>query len=144
MIFFLFSLLILCYIYEGVTHATFIYNKAHPGINTIISHTTQLNYNENSQTEDSDIHSVRKNLELKWQIGLSLEECDLIDIRSCGTKCATCDGEGISECRFCGGTGFFTIGDVLVGGGKSCLICGGGGEEKCQKCRGNGWIAKWR
>ena len=92
-----------------------------------------------------DVKTMRQNLELHWQITSSSSECDLeADIRSCSDPCPTCHGTGRVECRFCGGTGFFTLGEMVMGGGKVCPICNHDGEEECVQCRGSGWVANWR
>ena len=92
-----------------------------------------------------DVRTMRQNLELHWQISSSSSECDLeADIRSCSDPCPTCHGTGRVECRFCGGTGFFTLGEMVMGGGKVCPICNHDGEEECAQCRGSGWVANWR
>lgn len=100
--------------------------------------TSRLNEN---QVEDME--KIRRDLEIKWQILMNVDECDLEDLHSCGGDCDLCNGTGMVDCRFCAGTGFFTIGRTLMGKGKSCTICSGTGEEICKKCRGSGAIAKW-
>lgn len=96
-------------------------------------------------TPTKDVKTMRQNLELHWQITSSSSECDLeSDIRSCSDPCPTCHGTGRVECRFCGGTGFFTLGEMVMGGGKVCPICNHDGEEECAQCRGSGWVANWR
>ena len=92
-----------------------------------------------------DVKTMRQNLELHWQISSSSSECDLeADIRSCSDPCPSCHGTGRVECRFCGGTGFFTVGEMVMGGGKVCPICNHDGEEECAQCRGSGWVANWK
>jgi len=86
----------------------------------------------------------RAYLELKWNYLAMADECDLEDMNTCGGQCDACDGEGARECRFCGGTGFFTLGNTMYGKGQDCLICGGEGEESCKECKGSGWIARWK
>ena len=91
------------------------------------------------------VKTMRDNLELHWQISSSSTECDLeADIRSCSDACSSCHGTGRVECRFCGGTGFFTVGEMVMGGGKVCPICNHDGEEECSQCRGSGWVANWK
>ena len=92
-----------------------------------------------------NVKTMRDNLELHWQISSSTSECDLeADIRSCSDVCDMCHGTGRVECRFCGGTGFFTVGEMVMGGGKVCPICNHDGEEECAQCRGSGWVANWK
>jgi hypothetical protein len=87
---------------------------------------------------------IRRNLELNWKLMTSNEECDLEDMLSCGGLCDICEGEGLVNCRFCAGTGFLTIGEMLMGDGKHCPVCSGDGEEECKSCMGSKWVAKWR
>ena len=105
----------------------------------------QQQQEEAPATPTKDVKTMRQNLELHWQITSSSSECDLeADIRSCSDPCPTCHGSGKVECRFCGGTGFFTLGEMVMGGGKVCPICNHDGEEECVQCRGSGWVANWR
>ena len=105
----------------------------------------QQQQEEAPATPTKDVKTMRQNLELHWQITSSSSECDLeADIRSCSDPCPTCHGTGKVECRFCGGTGFFTLGEMVMGGGKVCPICNHDGEEECVQCRGSGWVANWR
>ena len=100
---------------------------------------------QQEEAPSKDVKTMRQNLELHWQITSSSSECDLeADIRSCSDPCPTCRGTGRVECRFCGGTGFFTLGEMVMGGGKVCPICNHDGEEECVQCRGSGWVANWR
>lgn len=86
---------------------------------------------------------TRRNLELRWKLMQSNDECDVEDMYSCGGPCDICDGEGVVECRFCQGTGFLTIGETIYSG-KDCPVCSGAGEEECKSCMGRKWVAKWR
>ena len=76
-----------------------------------------------------------------------------------------CNGSGSCPCRFCNGTGLFTIGDEVfytaegggvvggssvgrggtpgMGNAERCRICKDGYEE-CIQCKGAGWKAGWR
>ena len=100
---------------------------------------------QQEEAPSKDVKTMRQNLELHWQITSSSSECDLeADIRSCSDPCPTCRGTGRVECRLCGGTGFFTLGEMVMGGGKVCPICNHDGEEECVQCRGSGWVANWR
>ena len=104
-----------------------------------------LESNEPTTQSPKAVKTMRDNLELHWQISSSTSECDLeADIRSCSDACPTCHGTGRVECRFCGGTGFFTVGEMVMGGGKVCPICNHDGEEECSQCRGSGWVANWK
>lgn len=104
-----------------------------------------LESNAPATRSPKDADTMRQNLELHWQISSSTSECDLeADIRSCSDACPTCHGTGRVECRFCGGTGFLTVGEMVMGGGKVCPICNHDGEEECSQCRGSGWVANWK
>lgn len=85
---------------------------------------------------------ARRNLELRWALMASTDECDVQDMNSCGGMCDRCSGEGVVDCRFCDGTGFLMVGSTLYRGGKVCPVCSGGLEE-CSGCKGSGWVAKW-
>jgi|Transcript_27727 DnaJ-class molecular chaperone len=92
---------------------------------------------------DDETSRVRRNLELRWTLLQSNDECDLEDMYSCGGPCDICQEEGTAECRFCHGTGFLTIGQTLYSG-QDCPVCSGLGEEECKNCMGRKWVAKWR
>ena len=107
-------------------------------------HQSLLNSTSPIGAKPRNPEQIRQNLELHWQVTSSDAECDVEDIQSCSDQCTTCRGTGRIECRFCGGTGFLTIGEVVVGAGGSCPICNADGEEDCGDCRGSGWVAGWR
>lgn len=85
-------------------------------------------------------------LRLTWAIRDATAECegDGRDSSSCGESCAECDGTGEKPCRYCRGTGFFTIADELIGSGNDCPVCRAKGYERCLPCQGTGAIAKWQ
>lgn len=86
----------------------------------------------------------RENLEKNVEVYESIKECDVSEINSCGDKCPLCLGEKVLICNYCRGTGFLTMGDILIGTGNSCVVCMGKGEKECKRCMGSGYIAKWR
>jgi DnaJ-class molecular chaperone len=94
-------------------------------------------------SSEEEYNRARRNLELRWKLMQSNDECDLEDMNSCGGPCEDCEGEGVVECRFCQGTGFLTIGETIYKG-KDCPVCSGSGEEECKSCMGRKWVAKWR
>jgi len=67
--------------------------------------------------------AARRNLEDTWRIFRQIEMdeengCDISNVEDLSeaagcsnVKCETCGGEGKCACRFCHGTGFFTVGD---------------------------------
>ena len=101
--------------------------------------------------EDEELRALREKAEnfrqilaLRWQVMESIEGCDVeIDIQSCGESCKVCHSEGAVNCRFCGGTGFLTVGRKFYGMGQKCPVCSDG-EEQCRACMGNGFVAAWR
>ncbi|KAL1353353.1 uncharacterized protein LOC107605450 [Arachis ipaensis] len=61
--------------------------------------------------------------------------------------CSSCNSKGHTECKWCGGTGFFIIGDKMLcevpSKNTSCIICNGKGSMCCSDCQGTGFRAKW-
>ncbi|XP_057722671.1 uncharacterized protein LOC130936597 isoform X1 [Arachis stenosperma] len=61
--------------------------------------------------------------------------------------CLSCNSKGHTECKWCGGTGFFIIGDKMLcevpSKNTSCIICNGKGSMCCSNCQGTGFRAKW-
>ncbi|KAI9106923.1 hypothetical protein K1719_022451 [Acacia pycnantha] len=61
--------------------------------------------------------------------------------------CSSCDSKGHSECKWCGGTGFFILGDNMLcevpSKNTTCVICSGKGSTCCSDCQGTGFRAKW-
>ncbi|KAL6012214.1 hypothetical protein ACLOJK_002692 [Asimina triloba] len=61
--------------------------------------------------------------------------------------CTSCNSNGYVECKWCGGTGFFIIGDNMLcevpSRNTSCVICAGKGSTCCADCKGTGFRAKW-
>ncbi|OVA08889.1 hypothetical protein BVC80_8043g8 [Macleaya cordata] len=61
--------------------------------------------------------------------------------------CSSCNSNGHVECKWCGGTGFFIIGDNMLcqvpSRNTSCVICTGKGSMCCSDCKGTGFRAKW-
>lgn len=105
---------------------------------------TQCTCYNNFQNHKNNVESWRYMLEKKIEIYDSIKECDLTDIHSCGDECTLCSGAGEILCNYCRGTGFLTMGDVIIGTRNNCTLCNGKGETECKKCMGSGYIAKWR
>ena len=82
-------------------------------------------------------------LRLTWAIRDATADCEAND-RDCGDTCVECEGTGEKVCRYCRGTGFFTIADELIGSGNDCPVCKAKGYERCLPCQGTGAIAKWQ
>ncbi|KAE8735204.1 zinc finger CCCH domain-containing protein 18-like [Hibiscus syriacus] len=61
--------------------------------------------------------------------------------------CSSCNSMGHIECKWCGGTGFFILGDNMLcqvpSRNTSCVICAGKGSTSCSDCKGTGYRAKW-
>ncbi|RDX95257.1 hypothetical protein CR513_22244, partial [Mucuna pruriens] len=78
-----------------------------------------------------------KRMELAWSISQQPRPI----------ACASCKSKGLSECKWCGGTGFFIIGDNMLceipSRNTSCVICRGKGSMCCSNCQGTGFRAKW-
>ena len=91
-----------------------------------------------------NINRIRKNLQKNIEIYETIKECNVSDITTCGEECSNCSGSGGCTCHFCHGTGFLTMGDVLIGTGNNCVVCNGTGEKECKTCMGSGYIAKWK
>ena len=94
----------------------------------------------------SKIHPIdrMKHLELIWKIREEMDECDVSKGHICGSECLDCDGNGEIICKYCGGTGFFMLGNDLIGTNNDCPVCNGTGMNECKKCMGAGYIVKWR
>ncbi|XP_054797427.1 protein PHOTOSYSTEM I ASSEMBLY 2, chloroplastic [Prosopis cineraria] len=62
-------------------------------------------------------------------------------------ECSSCDSKGHIECKWCGGTGFFILGDNMLcevpSKNTSCIICSGKGSTCCSDCQGTGFRARW-
>ncbi|KAG4382556.1 hypothetical protein JHK82_039404 [Glycine max] len=78
-----------------------------------------------------------KRMELAWSISQ----------QSMPIACTSCNSKGHTECKWCGGTGFFIIGDNMLcevpSRNTSCVVCRGKGSRCCSDCQGTGFRAKW-
>ncbi|KAK7321549.1 hypothetical protein VNO77_32309 [Canavalia gladiata] len=85
---------------------------------------------------DSSSHFVRR-----------MEQAWLISKQPRPIVCTSCNSKGHTECKWCGGTGFFIIGDNMLcevpSRNTSCVICSGKGSMCCSDCQGTGFRAKW-
>ncbi|XP_059640395.1 uncharacterized protein LOC132282667 [Cornus florida] len=76
-----------------------------------------------------------------------MERAWLISQQPGPIACSSCDSKGHVECKWCGGTGFFIIGDNMLcqvpSRNTSCVICAGKGSACCSDCKGTGFRAKW-
>ncbi|MED6115657.1 hypothetical protein PIB30_092831 [Stylosanthes scabra] len=61
--------------------------------------------------------------------------------------CSSCNSKGHIECKWCGGTGFFILGDNMLcqvpSKNTTCIICSAKGSLCCSDCQGTGYRAKW-
>ncbi|KAK4747082.1 hypothetical protein SAY87_026119 [Trapa incisa] len=76
-----------------------------------------------------------------------MEQAWLISQQPKPISCSSCDSRGHVECKWCGGTGFFILGDNMLcqvpSRNTSCVICTGKGFTCCANCKGTGYRAKW-
>ncbi|XP_061368096.1 uncharacterized protein LOC133311094 [Gastrolobium bilobum] len=76
-----------------------------------------------------------------------MEQAWLISKQPRPIVCSSCNSKGHTECKWCGGSGFFIIGDNMLcevpSKNTSCIICNGKGSICCSDCQGTGFRAKW-
>lgn len=103
-----------------------------------------------SYAQSFDAQKEMERMKLAWDIRETAETCDVElsdevvrDTSACADACPACQGTGSVLCRFCSGTGFFIIGDDLIGQSNDCPVCGGKGGERCVPCQGTGAVAVW-
>ncbi|GAB2276204.1 hypothetical protein Dimus_010938 [Dionaea muscipula] len=76
-----------------------------------------------------------------------MEQAWLISQQPRPVACSTCNSNRIVECKWCGGTGFFMLGDNMLcqipSRSTSCVICAGKGSRCCPDCKGTGFRARW-
>ncbi|XP_030468717.2 uncharacterized protein LOC115687339 [Syzygium oleosum] len=76
-----------------------------------------------------------------------MEQAWLISQQPRPVACSSCNSKGHVECKWCGGTGFFILGDNMLcqvpSRNTSCVICAGKGSTCCSDCKGTGFRAKW-
>ncbi|KAL4565206.1 hypothetical protein LXL04_029292 [Taraxacum kok-saghyz] len=76
-----------------------------------------------------------------------MEQAWLISQQPRPIACSSCESNGYVECKWCGGTGFFILGDNMLcqvpSRNSSCVICAGKGSACCADCKGTGFRAKW-
>ncbi|KAK7311919.1 hypothetical protein RJT34_10391 [Clitoria ternatea] len=76
-----------------------------------------------------------------------IEQAWLISQQPRPITCSSCNSKGHIECKWCGGTGFFILGDNMLcevpSRNTSCIICAGKGSMCCSDCQGTGFRAKW-
>lgn len=103
------------------------------------------------------VEKTMTNIELRWNIDKSEDECNPEDASTCSDVCDACEGKGVVDCHFCNGTGWIDFGEQIPGTvgeklverndgvqGTECPVCNDDCEQTCQKCMGSGWIARWR
>jgi|TARA_Y100000992_G_scaffold302551_2_gene277247 DnaJ-class molecular chaperone len=89
------------------------------------------------------IQKNKADIEIAWNVYNNIDECDVENITSCAVACDYCD-KGEILCNFCKGTGFFIIGNELIGTNNTCPACKGKSYVKCTNCGGSGYIANWK
>lgn len=94
---------------------------------------------DNNVPLELDPDTARIRLQMQWELWENQEDCDLEDVRTCGSPCTTCRGGGHTVCRFCMGTKVVS----LLQSHSKCPVCNVRGEEVCKSCRGSGWVAPW-
>ncbi|XP_077238186.1 dnaJ/Hsp40 cysteine-rich domain superfamily protein [Tasmannia lanceolata] len=76
-----------------------------------------------------------------------MEQAWLISQQPRPVACTSCNSNGHVECKWCGGTGFFILGDNMLcevpSRNSTCVICAGKGSTCCSDCKGTGFRAKW-
>ncbi|XVE53508.1 hypothetical protein DITRI_Ditri03aG0008900 [Diplodiscus trichospermus] len=76
-----------------------------------------------------------------------MEKAWVISQQPSPIACSSCNSKGYVECKWCGGTGFFILGDNMLcqvpSRNTSCVICAGKGSQCCSDCKGTGFRAKW-
>ncbi|KAJ8751815.1 hypothetical protein K2173_026008 [Erythroxylum novogranatense] len=76
-----------------------------------------------------------------------LEKAWLISQQPGPVACSSCNSNRLVECKWCGGTGFFILGNEMLcqvpSRNTSCVICAGKGSVCCSDCKGTGFRAKW-
>ncbi|KAJ7966306.1 chaperone protein DnaJ [Quillaja saponaria] len=76
-----------------------------------------------------------------------MEKTWLISQQPRPVGCSSCNLKGHVECKWCGGTGFFILGNNMLcqvpSKNTSCVICSGKGSMSCSDCKGTGFRAKW-
>ncbi|KAK9169325.1 hypothetical protein Syun_001465 [Stephania yunnanensis] len=97
----------------------------------------------------SHSNPIRRRLEmmsLQWYLW-SREADGEGDQQPRPVACSSCESNGHVECKWCGGTGFFILGDNMLrqvpSRNTSCVICAGKGSTCCSDCKGTGFRAKW-
>ncbi|XVE97311.1 hypothetical protein REPUB_Repub03eG0008800 [Reevesia pubescens] len=76
-----------------------------------------------------------------------MEKAWVISQQPSPISCSSCNSKGHVERKWCGGTGFFILGDNMLcqvpSRNTSCVICAGKGSKCCSDCKGTGFRAKW-
>ncbi|XP_010914033.1 uncharacterized protein [Elaeis guineensis] len=76
-----------------------------------------------------------------------MERAWLISQQPRPIACSSCESNGYIECKWCGGTGFFILGNNMLcevpSRNTTCVICAGKGSACCPDCKGTGFRAKW-
>jgi hypothetical protein len=94
-----------------------------------------------TQTEKAPVDpgTMRVRLEMQWKARENTDECDIVELDSCGEFCQECAGRGTVQCRFCHGATKIPMGSKMM----DCPVCNQLGHEPCKACKGSGRIAGW-
>ncbi|MED6193641.1 hypothetical protein PIB30_021472 [Stylosanthes scabra] len=97
----------------------------------------RLSLRVRASTPDSSSDDFAKRMERAW----------LISQQPKPIACSSCNSKGHIECKWCGGTGFFILGDNMLcevpSKNTTCVICSAKGSLRCSDCQGTGYRAKW-
>ncbi|KAL5699092.1 hypothetical protein ACHQM5_030040 [Ranunculus cassubicifolius] len=117
-----------------------------PSRNIKLFHSTQLSCS-NHRAASTGICRVRASMVDSSNFAKRMEQAWLISQQPRPVVCTTCNSDGHVECQWCGGTGFFILGDEMLcqvpSRNTRCLICSGEGSKCCTDCKGTGFRAKW-
>ncbi|XP_059460916.1 uncharacterized protein LOC132190052 [Corylus avellana] len=118
------------------------------GVRVIVPHGTTAAAARSTSSRVCAIRaSVVDSYESSFNFANRMEKAWLISQQPRPVGCSSCNSNGHVECKWCGGTGFFILGDNMLcqvpSRNTSCVICGGVGSMCCSDCKGTGFRAKW-
>ncbi|KAL6345635.1 hypothetical protein AAG906_017367 [Vitis piasezkii] len=104
-----------------------------------------------SRSMNSRVFGVRASMvdsyESSSNFAKRMEQAWLISQQPRPVSCTSCETKGHVECKWCGGTGFFILGNNMLcqvpSRNTSCVICAGKGSTCCSDCKGTGFRAMW-
>jgi hypothetical protein len=92
-----------------------------------------------TQSRESQIKTMKQGLEMQW--GIRERKAKPATPAEASYRCASCEGIGRKECRFCGGAKSIKLGANSEA--MECPVCKARGVEPCSVCHGAGRIASW-